>query len=277
MPVAERWNADYRRGPTGGFWSGIRARLTPVVAWLLLINIAAWVFQMLSMRLPALHNGFMNLFALYRDGVAQGYVWQLITYAFLHSPSPLHILFNMLLLFWMGPQVEGILGSRRFLSMYLLCGLIAGIAHIAVTPIPVIGASGAVLGLLAAYAHYFPNAVVLLMFIIPIQVKYLVWLLAGVNLLVAASGQQTGIAVFAHLGGLFTGMAFVRYGWLADRAIAQHQQKRRQRQETSRRDALRRVDELLEKIHRNPRGIQGLSFRERVFLKRASRRFKKDE
>ena len=150
----------------------------------------------------------------------------------------------------------------------------AGVAHTVLAyNHPVLGASGAILGVMAAFAFYYPDARVLLFLILPVRARHLVWVLAGVDLFIAYSGGSQ-IAAFAHLGGLFAGMLFVRYNWLAYRKVAERQSRRSYRRERRQEEARMRVDELLEKIHRHPDGINGLTFRERFFLKRFSSRYK---
>ena len=254
--------------------AGFRARLTPVVGCLLAINVGVFI-MMLVLDLFGRLGPFGDWFALDPPRAVGGAVWQFVTYMFLHDPRGLtHILFNMYVLFAFGPHVETAMHPRRFLSLFLFSGLMAGVAHTALAySHPVLGASGAILGVMAAFAYYYPNARVLLLFIIPIRARYLVLVCAGVDLLIAYNGKSR-IAPFAHLGGLFTGMLFVRYDWLVYRKVAEHQSRRRYRRERSREDARMRVDELLEKIHRHPDGINGLTFRERFFLKRFSSRYK---
>ena len=254
-----------------------RARLSPVVGCLLAINVGIFIVILVLDRFYRF-EAFAQWFALVPALAVRGRVWQLVTYMFLHDPGGLtHILFNMYILFSFGPHVESVMQPRRFLSLYLFSGLMAGVAHTALAySHPVLGASGAILGVMAAFAFYYPNARVLLLFIIPVRARNLVWVAAGIDLFIAYSGGSR-IAAFAHLGGLFTGVLFVRYDWLVYRKVAEHQSRWHNNRERSREDARMRVDELLEKIHRHPDGINGLTFRERFFLKRFSSRYKKSK
>jgi membrane associated rhomboid family serine protease len=132
---------------------------------------------------------------------------------FLHGPNPMHILFNMLILWMFGPEIERILGSRRFVCFYFFSGLGAGLCSLVISPhspYPVMGASGAMYALMLAFAIYYPNRYLLLFFFIPIKAKYLV---AGTILLeiyFSVLGVQDGIAHVAHLGGLFFGFIFLK-------------------------------------------------------------------
>ena len=130
---------------------------------------------------------------------------------FLHDPSSLfHLFFNMFALWMFGAAIENIMGSKRFLSLYLVSGIGAGIIHLIVTyaqlssPVPVVGASGAIYGILFAYAYYFPNQPIYLYFFIPVKAKYL---MAGLILIDLFSGLTGGgdVAHFAHLGGVLSG------------------------------------------------------------------------
>ncbi len=117
-----------------------------------------------------------------------------------------HLLFNMLMLFFLGPMVEQSLGAKRFLILYLVSGFGALLAHYAIFPyVGVWGASGAVYGVLVAFAVLFPNVQLMLLFPpIPIKAKWLALILIVVGLISGVGGYQSGIAHFAHLGGALT-------------------------------------------------------------------------
>ena len=132
--------------------------------------------------------------------------WTLVTYMFLHGGF-MHILFNMLTLYFFGPRVEERMGSRRFLILYFLSGLTgAAASFLFAFNSAVIGASGAVFGVMLAYARFWPDAQILLYFMIPVPV----WLaLAGfvaLSLWSGLNGSRSGVADFCHLGG-FVGAA----------------------------------------------------------------------
>jgi membrane associated rhomboid family serine protease len=135
--------------------------------------------------------------------------WTLITYMFLHDPGGItHILFNMLTLYFFGPRVEERLGSRRFLTLYFVSGLSGAVASFFFAfNSAVIGASGAVFGVMLAFARFWPDAQILLYFFVPLPVWLAVALQAGLSLWSGLRGSQSGVADFCHLGG-FVG-AFV--------------------------------------------------------------------
>lgn len=151
-----------------------------------------------------------------------GWIWQLATYMFLHGGF-LHIFLNMLILWMFGSDLENLWGSKRFLQYYFITGIGAGITNTLVQPhsmIPIIGASGAIYGLLLAYAMYYPDRRVLIWFLFPIQVKYLVIIIGGMEFLEAFSRSHDGVAHVAHLGGLLFGFVYLkiyRKGWLRRR------------------------------------------------------------
>jgi membrane associated rhomboid family serine protease len=142
--------------------------------------------------------------------------WQLVTYSFLHG-SMLHLLFNMFALYMFGGAIEQVFGSRRYLSYYLVCVVSAAIAQLLVAMLsggfyPTVGASGGVFGLLLAYGLYFPNNRVMLLFPpIPMPARVFVFIYAVIELVMGVTGAQSGVAHFAHLGGMVGGFIMLRY------------------------------------------------------------------
>lgn len=146
----------------------------------------------------------------------KGYVWTVVTYMFFHG-SLSHLFFNMLWLFFMGSEVERVLGTRQFLWFYLLCGVVGVLTNF--LPyilfdryvVSVIGASGAIMGVIVAFAMIDPDRKLFLFPIpFPISARALVFVFLALNLLSAAQGG-TGTSVATHLGGMATGYAFMKY------------------------------------------------------------------
>jgi membrane associated rhomboid family serine protease len=175
---------------------------------LIAANVVVFVLQGAS-------NGRMeDLFALWPvqpiDGQSFFHVWQIVTYAFLHSTGNLtHLLFNMLGLWMFGAEIERYVGPRRLAACYFASVVTAGLTQITVPPLlgaapaPTIGASGGVFGLLLAYALMFPNRkVVPLIPPIPMPAWLFATLYAGVELFLGVTGSLSGVAHFAHLGGM---------------------------------------------------------------------------
>ncbi|MDE1171351.1 MAG: rhomboid family intramembrane serine protease [Verrucomicrobium sp.] len=159
-----------------------------------------------------------DTFALSPAGIAAGRWWQLFTYGWLHSETlVIHILFNMLMLQFLGRELEEPLGPRRFLALYLGSLLCAGLLWLATKPEPnaaIEGASGAVFGLLAAYACYAPRRAlqVWVLFVLPLRMtaRTLALALVGVEILCQAAGWLPSIAHTAHLGGALFGFVAMR-------------------------------------------------------------------
>ena len=203
----------------------------------------------------------------------RGYLWEIVTYFFVHGGA-LHLILNMLGLYFMGPEVERVLGPKSFLRLYFLSGILGGLAWIAFTyPSEglCIGASGAVFGVLAAFATLFPNRplTVLIFFVIPVTMK--AWVLAvalcAIQLLYLINPTSGGIAYMTHLAGGLVGFLYV---WLTVRNNFNPLQIWRQKKEQV--DA-QEIDRILDKIANQ--GIQSISARERSILEKASGKLRK--
>lgn len=146
--------------------------------------------------------------------------WQLITYGFLHGGFA-HLFFNMLALLMFGASLEMVWGQRRFLLYYLVCVGGAGLLQLAVATYsvqsgggayPTVGASGGVFGLLLAYGMMFPRRQVMLLIPpIPMQARTLVIVYGALELFLGVTGTQSGVAHFAHLGGMLFGWGLIQY------------------------------------------------------------------
>src|SRR5262245_25296508 len=138
--------------------------------------------------------------------------WTIVTYMFLHDPNGFtHILFNMLGLYFFGSRVEERLGSSRFLMLYFLSGIAGAVASFFFAPgASVIGASGAVFGVMLAFAMFWPDAQILFWFI-PMEARIAVILMTVMSLWSGYRGSRTGVADFAHLGGFAGGYLYLKY------------------------------------------------------------------
>jgi len=144
--------------------------------------------------------------------------WQLVTYGFMHDTrSLMHIIFNMLMLWMFGRELERLMGTRRFLTYYMVCVVGAGAVQLLVGVaqgwgVPTVGASGGVFGILLAYGMAFPNRMIMMMFPpIPMKAKYFVIMLGLFELTIGFSGVNNGVANFAHLGGMLFGYLLIRH------------------------------------------------------------------
>ena len=204
-----------------------------VIKNLIIINSLVWLAQItIGQDLIPLEN----LFALHHFSSAHYGFWQFITYMFLHSSSSFfHILFNMFALWMFGSTLENLWGPGRFLIFYLICGVGAGLAQalaltydisqynalflagqlseqelVLLKNVPTLGASGAIMGIFAAFAFTFPNSRMLILPIpFPIKAKWALLGLAVLDIIGGISSESTGIAHFAHLGGAAIGIIVV--------------------------------------------------------------------
>ena len=183
--------------------------MPPITQALLLINVAAFCVDLF------LGPWFTQLFALWPLG--HGFLpWQVVSYAFLHG-SMGHLFFNMLGLWMFGAELERVWGARRFIQFYAASVLAAAAAQVLVNLLlgsvyPTVGASGGLFGLLLAYGMMFPNRTIMPLFPpIPMKAKFFVALYGGLELILGVTGSATGVAHFAHLGGMLGGYLMIRY------------------------------------------------------------------
>jgi membrane associated rhomboid family serine protease len=234
-------------------------------------------------------------FALNAAGLKRGFVWQLITFQFMHG-GLLHLAFNLLGLWCFGRVVEDRLGKQSFLKLYFLCGVAGGLLQAGLSAFwpghfggSTVGASAGVLGLLAAFALLHPDARISIFFVLPIQARYILWLELVVSAIFTAMPSRSGIAHAAHLGGILAAIAYMR--WEANRPAMQWnplQGRRRKRELVQAAAKITRwrgqreerpaelppeefiskeVDPILDKI--SAHGIHSLTPRERQILEAA--------
>lgn len=251
---------------------------TEVVRFLILTNVTIFLAQ------EVFHLGdFLALnFGLVPTDFFSGKIWQIVTYMFLHGGIS-HIFFNMLALWMFGSMLEREWGSREFLKYYLLTGLGGGLCFALFnfnSGIPTVGASGAVYGLLTAYAVLFPDNIIYIWFVIPLKAKYFALVFGAIEF-VSSFQMSSGIAHLAHLGGMIIGYIYLKRGkWtpnsMRPKAEQEHLQIRQRWKEEAELDQLRRdVDDLLEKVSRV--GFEGLSRAEQKKLEKASQTLRERE
>jgi len=184
-----------------------------IIFALLILNGLVFALQQVS-------NEFLMLnFALwpYGDPISPFAPWQILTYGFLHGGVG-HIFFNMFGLWMFGRDLERMMGAKRFLIYFLTCVVGAGLIQLIVAgiqggfPYPTVGASGGVFGILLAYGMTYPNRMIMLMIPpIPMKAKYFVLFYGLLELYLGVSGNATGVANFAHLGGMLFGFLLLMY------------------------------------------------------------------
>ncbi len=280
-----------------GFGVTIGSKWTRVIMILVIVNVTVFIIQLLfstissqwgvpTMGMSPETDGvvhhvklgpdrFTTLFWLYQPlAIGKLWLWQLVTYMFLHSVSdPWHIIFNMLVLWMFGSEVEKAMGTRRFLTMYFTAGIFAGIFGCLFTPNnPILGASGAIFAVEIAFAMFYPNATIIF-FVFPIKAKYLVTIFAGITVFNCLMPTGGNVAHFAHLGGLLYGFLFIRYEPRFTNFIISWQNQQKENEYRKEEEVRKVVDALLDKVNRT--GMKSLTRRERSYLKNASKRYRK--
>lgn len=267
------------------------------VGIIICVNIGVWLLQHLVEPL----TGF---FACTSEQIFGGFpqVWRLVTACFVHDPNGImHLLFNMLLLFFFGREIEAIYGKRDFLVLYLVAGAVAIFCETLVHQFggsgvgtPILGASGSVMAVLVVFGMFFPRRTVFLFGIVPLPV-WLLCVMLVVSDLFGAFHSANGVANVAHLGGAAFGFAYRYFDLRWSRvsrglpAVLSLRFRSRRRASTPRarssashplesppsarsQAVSRRIDELLEKIHAE--GMGSLSEEEREFLLQHSKDYK---
>lgn len=201
--------------------------ITPTVKKLIIITVVVWIGGQLILDRLFEFFSFSSVFALIPGKIiVDHYFWQPLTYMFLHSADWSHIVFNMLMLWWLGAELEQKWGSKYFLFYYLMSGIGAGLFYTLGmvfyslvyhgTPLglltPVVGASGAIFGLLLAYGRLFGDRVVAFMMVFPMPAKYFVMLLGAIQFLSLMGSSPVGgeVAYLAHLTGLLSGYLLLK-------------------------------------------------------------------
>lgn len=245
--------------------------MTPWVQRLLIANVLMFFVQQVA-------ESFASLLVLIPALVLQR-PWTIVTYMFLHG-SIGHIFFNMLGLYFFGPRVEDRLGSNRFITLYVISGIVGALFSMVLAPSAwVIGASGAVLGVLMAFARFWPREQLLIWGIVPIEARWLIVIYAALDILGGFRGiGMPGIANFAHLGGFAGALLYLlflerrqgasarRFKAAAAPRVADSTLGAWQKVDRNSVHAVNReeVDRILDKI--NASGIASLTPQERQFL-----------
>ncbi len=282
---------DYYRDPDwqpGGGQSSVR--------WLIVLCAVVFLGQMVDARVTE----WLQLTTA--DTLAKWQVWRLLSYAFCHNTKDvLHLLFNMLCLWFFGRTVQERLGNREFVAFYLLAAVVAGLSYLGLHAgflhdhSTVTGASGATMAIMALFAMWYPRQQVLVFGLMPIEIRWLVAAYVVYDTLpvwAALRGERVtdGIAHAAHLGGLLFGFAYAIFewrlsNWISIRRVPAWWRDRERRQTVklyapesdstdgpAEKDLDAKVDDILRKIHEH--GETSLSDRERRVLMEASRRIR---
>ncbi len=260
-----------------------------MVMWLIIINVGAYILAAM-INLTGLDMNRVLGLSLY--GIQRFYIWQVVTYMFMHA-DPFHLLFNMIGLYVFGTEFEKAFGKQRFMQFYGMCGIIGGLAYVVLVLLsqrvswiaaifsstPLVGASGAVYGLLIAAIIFFPHIqIIFLIFPMPIRVFGLI--VALMLFLNALSGGMTNLGgEVCHVAGALTGLAVlnawgmmprIRFGSGESRSEGAWEKKQKKMAEQA-----AEVDRILEKVSQH--GIASLTRREKRTLSEATKQQKSEE
>jgi len=247
-------------------------KITPVVKWLLIINIAVFLTAIIIRPLGVL---VYRLFPLEPDSLNRALqLWRLVTYQFLHDPADIfHIFFNMLGLFFLGPTLERHWGGRKFLIFYLGCGVAGGLFYMLLVALnflqagPMVGASGAILGLLAACAILFPHFVVFI-FLFPVPIRVAAIGLTAVYFILVLTRADNAGGNAAHLAGMAAGAIYVFSKPWRERIQLKMRAGTWEKRMATERNLQLEVDRILQKVHNS--GIHSLTLKEKRILKKAT-------
>ena len=216
-------------------------------------------------------------------------VWRFLTYNFVHV-SFMHFLFNMMMLWMFGDEVAEFMGARKFVGLYIFSGIFAGVFSIpffffgSFSPLAmVIGPSGALMGVFVAYYKFFPERTLLLFFIIPLKMKYAIWVLIALDIMMSQTNDS--IAHFTHLGGVLAGFIFMNLfnspvpfweKWFQPKGKKQRSQNNSSEKvlegEVGYLDQDKQMDTILSKV--NKEGVNSLTESERQYLLKAGERLR---
>ena len=217
-------------------------QITSVVKALIVANVGIWFFLVVVFQQFFLENFSIFHFLGLSPQLVQDHFWfwQFFTYMFLHSPKIFHILFNMFVLWMFGSELERFWGSRLFSIYYIFCGVGAGLLYYIsasfyisvlggdplVLERPVIGASGAIFGLLLAYGLVYGERIIYFMLVFPMKARNFIMIIAAVELVsVLNNGMGSPVANLAHLGGLISGLIFFKLWKLSQKLNVRNEWK----------------------------------------------------
>jgi membrane associated rhomboid family serine protease len=203
---------------------------TRTVKAIIIINAAAFLVDTIA-RFAGIRAIFVAFALIPLRVTHELTLWQFVTYMFLHG-DVVHILSNMLTLYMFGNELERYWGAARFLRYYLITGIGAGVCSWIVGPessIAIVGASGAIYGILLAFGLLYPNRIIYLNLLLPIKVKWMVLIMGAVTFLFSITGGEPGVAHVAHLGGMLVGYLMLRGPEWLGRYVMHREHRRREK------------------------------------------------
>ena len=246
------------------------------VKLLIIINIAVFIL----MELSGQKNILFQMFGLVPLSVVQEYkLWQTFTYLFIHGGF-IHILFNMFVLWMFGKDLEIDWGRNEFLIFYFICGICSGFITVFAninSSVVIVGASGAIYGVLVAYGFTYPNRMVYLYGVFPLKVKYVVLGFGAIAFVASLSITQSKVSHITHLSGMIIGIIYILFNfrwknirlWYTKIKLRSIQDKKNSH-EGEENHIKMQVDKILDKL--NDQGWESLTSKEEEFLTRASKR-----
>ena len=250
--------------------------ITPAVKMILITNIAVFLPCFL---IPKVQDVIFGLFSVWPANTFMSWqIWRLVTYQFLHLGVS-HILINMLILYFFGPMLEKMWGSKKFVKFYLICGACGGVLFTLLVwagwlnPASLVGASGAIYGTLAAGAVLYPNMRLYFLGFFPLPMKVAVGIFVVMSLLFTVrGGNQGGNA--AHLAGLIAGAVYILWPrWQQAKSSRKPERIKWESKINQQRTFQADIDRILDKVHRE--GISSLSRKEKKMLREATKREQK--
>ena len=248
-------------------------KVTPVVKWLLIINIAVFL---LTFLIPPVGALIFHWFSVYPATLGMSLqLWRQITYQFIHADLG-HVFWNMFILFFLGPMLELLWVGKKFLTFYLVCGAMGGLLYPMLAIVGwldvayLVGASGSILGMLAAGAILFPNTMVLVFFVFPVRLVFVTLILAGISIITLLRPDQFSNAggEAAHLGGMAAGAIYVFFKGRLPKFKLKTRPGRWEKQMAEKRDLQLELDRILQKVHDT--GIHSLTRSEKKVLQQAT-------
>lgn len=241
------------------------------IKWLIIANVSVYLVQVFAGR------NLLHIFGLVPYRVVKSlWLWQIFTHMFLHG-GLFHLLINLFVLLMFGKPIEREWGTSSFLKYYFTCGVGASIFVLLTSlnsRIPIVGASGAIYGILVAFAMLYPDSIIYLYFLFPIKAKHFAILIGAVAFLSGISGGKSNIAHFGHLGGLLVGYVYLKFPlWkyrfhperlLTFLRLPRISLKRRKKYKTESYKIEERVNQILDKIL--VRGVDSLTAEEKRIM-----------
>ena len=241
--------------------------MPPGTRWLMIVNVGVYFLLQIFPRIPVEYLGLVPM-----DVIRHYRIWEVVTYAFIHGGG-MHLFLNMFALWMVGPPIESVWGTVPYLRFYFLCAIGAAVAQTLIAPnVMVVGASGAIYGLLAAFAVVFPDAIGLLFFLLPLRAAHAVLFIGIMTLIPWLTSGASHVAYLAHLGGLATGYVLLKGPVWRDQ-LRLVLARRRFERPVGRRTVVRRVDDLSTEIDRilekiSAHGLESLTPEEHRTLER---------